>query len=240
MPGDHERHRQAAPEELVRQPRVHRARDGEHDRVVDDLHDRDAEGVHGQRDRDHRSEGHARSQQRPAGERIAEQERERHGERDGSPFGESGGRADDHPEDLADGAPGEAVEGGAQGHGVEGLFVVVVCVLVHAPDYIPPGVYGKSIGTYPSCKVSAPAGRVFMPPCRPVRISYGMQNDQEQHHRPTTPIRGDGRVHPARSGDLLRGDRRRRRPAGGKCPAAGDRGRVHRIRRGVSPCLRTL
>ena len=48
--GDQQRDGEAAPEEEVRQPRFHRARDQEHDRVVDDLHHGDGDGVGGERD----------------------------------------------------------------------------------------------------------------------------------------------------------------------------------------------
>jgi hypothetical protein len=67
-----ERDGQGAPEQHVADAGVHGAGDGEHERVVHDLHDRDAEGVGGERDRNDGGERQAGAQQRQARERVAE------------------------------------------------------------------------------------------------------------------------------------------------------------------------
>ena len=50
--GDHERCREAAPEEEVGEPGLHRPRDQEHDCVIDDFHDGDRNRVGRERHRD--------------------------------------------------------------------------------------------------------------------------------------------------------------------------------------------
>ena len=117
--GDDQRERERAPEQDVADPGGHRAGDEQHDRVVDDLHDRDAEGVGGEGDRDDGRQRHPGPQQRQAGERVAEEERQRDGERHSAPLGEAQGGPDHHADDLADRAAGEAVQGRAQRDGVQ-------------------------------------------------------------------------------------------------------------------------
>src|SRR5215218_4415425 len=78
--GEHERDREAAPEEHVLQLGVQCARNDEHERVVDDLHHGDADRVRGECDRGNRGECEAGAQQREARERVAEHERQRYGE----------------------------------------------------------------------------------------------------------------------------------------------------------------
>ena len=73
--GDDEGEGEAAPEEEVAEAGVQRAGDDEDDQVVDDLHRRDAEGVGGERDRDHGRQRQAGPQQREAGQRVAEERR---------------------------------------------------------------------------------------------------------------------------------------------------------------------
>ena len=137
--GDEEREGERAPEEDVPEAGVHRAGDRGHERVVDDLHDRDREGVGGERDRDHGPEREPRPQQRQAGQRVAEEEGERDRERDRPQVAEPERGADRHPGDLADRTAGEAVEGGADGDAGEGAalgrhLVVVVVVIAHGAE----------------------------------------------------------------------------------------------------------
>ena len=100
-------------------PGLHRPGDRDHDRVVDDLHRRDAERVGGEGDRDHRRQRQSGAQQRQAGQGVAEEEGEADGEGDGPQVGEAERGPDRHPGDLADRAAGEAVQGGADGDGGE-------------------------------------------------------------------------------------------------------------------------
>src|SRR5918995_982279 len=112
--GDGQREGERAPEQDVADAGLHRPGDGEHQRVVDDLHYGDAEGVGGERDRHDGGEREARAQQREAGQRVAEQEGQPHGEGDGAPLGEAERGPDDHAQDLADRAAREAVQRRAQ------------------------------------------------------------------------------------------------------------------------------
>ncbi len=113
--GDQEGHgeaaQQRAPEQRLAQVGVHRPRREGDDRVVDQFHHRDRDGVSGQRHLDRSLEVQAGPQDGEQRERVAEEEcqpdRQRHG-RDVAP---QQGRADRHTGDLADGAPGQAVQG---------------------------------------------------------------------------------------------------------------------------------
>ena len=109
--GHRQGERQRAPEEAAAQPGVHGAGDGQHHRVVDDLHDDDRHRVGRERDADRRPQRHARAQQRDHRQQVAEEERERHGEGDGRRVAPPEGGADHHPQHLADRAAGQAVRG---------------------------------------------------------------------------------------------------------------------------------
>lgn len=70
--GDQQRHGEAPPEQRRLEPGLHCARDDEHDRVVDDLHDRDGDGGRGERESDRPAYGQPRAQKGPQGHRVAE------------------------------------------------------------------------------------------------------------------------------------------------------------------------
>jgi hypothetical protein len=112
--GDREREGERAPEQQAAHAGLHGAGDGEHDAVVDELHDRDAERVRRERDRHDRPQRQAGPQQRQARQAVAEQERQADREGDRPQLGEPERGADDHAQDLADGAAGQAVQRGAE------------------------------------------------------------------------------------------------------------------------------
>ena len=149
-----------APEEGVQQAGVHGAGDQPHDEVVHDLHGEDGDGVRGEHETQGPTHADAGAQQGQGGQGIAEHEGQGDGHGGAGDVAppEHGGQ--DQAEDLADGAAGEAVEGGAGGHvghvvaGVVGDGVVVHVVIrvgvgvvgrvggggrVHATEYIPQG-----------------------------------------------------------------------------------------------------
>jgi hypothetical protein len=128
---DRQRERQAAPEQEVADAGVDRARYEQHDRVVDDLHGRDAQRVRREGDGDDGGERQARAQQRQAREPVAEQEGEGDRERDRGEVREPERGADDHAQHLADRASGQAVQGGADRE-LEGALV-----LVHGRSMVP-------------------------------------------------------------------------------------------------------
>ena len=101
---------EAAPEEHVVEAGLHRAGDGEMIAlstisIVAMLSVSEASAI-GMTARQRQ----AGPQQRQAGERVAEEEGERHGERDRAEVGEPERGADDHADDLADRAAGQAMQ----------------------------------------------------------------------------------------------------------------------------------
>ena len=95
----------------VGEPGLHRAGDDEEDRVVDDLHHGDREGVRSERDRQGRPRGwRAPTEEvgRPR-ERITEEEGQRDCEDNRLEVAPAERRADHDTENLADRAPGQAV-----------------------------------------------------------------------------------------------------------------------------------
>ena len=118
-PRDEERHRQAGPEQRIRDRRVHRPGDGQDDRVVDDLHDRDRHGVGGEGEAHRRTDRHAGAQQRPQGQGVSEDEGQHDGQHDRREVMPPELRRDDEAEDLADPATGEAMDGGLECQPIE-------------------------------------------------------------------------------------------------------------------------
>ena len=157
-----EREREAAPEQQAVEALVHGARDQQHDRVVDDLHHGDAERVRGERDRHDGREREAGAQQRQAGEQVAEEERERDRQRDRRPVAPAQRGADDHAQDLADRAAGQAVQGGGDGDAGE----VVVVVHRDVTSHLPPG-QESPCPPSPAASAAAPAATSTPPACRP-------------------------------------------------------------------------
>src|SRR5215210_1208050 len=70
----HECNCEAPPEHEVAETGLERAGNDEHERVVDDLHHADADRVRRERDREHRPQRKARTEQREASEGIADEE----------------------------------------------------------------------------------------------------------------------------------------------------------------------
>ena len=128
--GGGERDRHPEPEDDVDQPGVHRPGDQRHDDVVDDLHGRDRQRVGGQDDAERRTDAETGLEQRQGRERVAEDEGQRHRQDDRPAGAQPDGGADHQAEDLADGAAGEAVQGGADRHRAGAGPGVVVLVLV--------------------------------------------------------------------------------------------------------------
>ena len=93
---DQQRDGQRRPEAGVAERRVHRARDRDDDRGVDDLHDRDRDRVRRERERGDRGERHARAHQRQARQRVAERERQHDRQHDRREVGEAQRGPDDH------------------------------------------------------------------------------------------------------------------------------------------------
>jgi len=111
---DREGDGQAPPEQQVCQAGVEGAGPDEDDRVVDDLHDRDRQGVGRERQAQRGRERDPGTYQRDEGERIAEDEGQHDGDGDRRAVAPAEGRRDHETQDLADGAAGEAVEGGRE------------------------------------------------------------------------------------------------------------------------------
>src|SRR5215203_4566054 len=131
---------QADPECRVDEAGVHRARDQRDHGVVDELHDGDRQRVRGEDDTERGADAQAGLEQRQRREQVAEEEREGDRQGDGPAGGQPRRRTDDQTEDLADGAPGQAVQGRADGEGSGGAVRGVDVYVVHnGTNYTPWG-----------------------------------------------------------------------------------------------------
>ena len=72
----------------------------------------------------------SRLEERENGEGVAEQEMEGHGQDDRPPGAQADGSADHQSEDLADGRPGEAVQGGAERNTGDDYWNGLNCTLI--------------------------------------------------------------------------------------------------------------
>ena len=118
-PGQNERQRQTAPEQGRAEVCVHRSGNDQHDQVVDHLHQGDRGGVRGEGELQHHADRQSRAQERDHGETVAEHEGQADREDDGLQIAEAGRRAQDHPQDLADGAARQAMQRRGEGEPVQ-------------------------------------------------------------------------------------------------------------------------
>jgi hypothetical protein len=112
--GDGECECEASPEEQAVEACLHGTRHRNDSRVVDDLHDRDRQGVGGERDTDRPAKRYASTEERRQRQPVAEEEGEPDGQSDRRDRLPSECACDHEAEDLADGAPREAVQGRRQ------------------------------------------------------------------------------------------------------------------------------
>src|SRR6476659_4712388 len=114
-PGDSQADDERTPEQRIADARLHRPWDGDGEPVVDGLHRHDRDGVGGQRRRHRAAWTHPTPHKRDDRERVAEDEREPDGQDQPGQEREPQRGRDDDPDDLADGAAGEAMGGRASG-----------------------------------------------------------------------------------------------------------------------------
>src|SRR4051794_37868343 len=127
--GDHQGDGQAPPEQAGRETRGHGSGDDQDEEVVDDLHRGDRDGVGGQGEPHSFAGRGAVAAYGGEGQQVAEEEGQRDREQDAARVSPAPPGREHHAEHLADGAPGEAVQGGADGSGPGA---------VHGSDHIPP------------------------------------------------------------------------------------------------------
>jgi hypothetical protein len=107
--GEYERHRQGSgqgrPEKHAGQTSVYRAGDSQDERVVEQLHDGDGNGVGGEGNSQSGTETDPSAQHAAHRQPVPKDERQRDGQDDGSGVVQAQRRAKDHAKDLTDRAP---------------------------------------------------------------------------------------------------------------------------------------
>lgn len=109
--GNHQCQSQAPPETKLEQACIHRTGDDEHDRVIDNFHDRDRGGIRGKCQLQGCTQIDTGPQQGNHGQGVTKKECQYDRERDGRPSAQSQRCADHHTEHFSDSASGQAVNG---------------------------------------------------------------------------------------------------------------------------------